>query len=221
MSVRTVDVAKLGVRKTNELLRRVRGRVKLVNPKSAHFLAAGLRSNVQIDVEGSVGYYIGTCIHGPSIHIRGNAGWYAGDNMTDGKMVVEGMSGDGTGQGLYGGLLVVKGDSGVRTGQLMKSGTIIVGGNSGYMTGLYAFGGRIIVCGDLGPSAGESLLGATIYVGREIHSLGKNAVVQKVDGKESERIRRLVRKEGISPPCRFKKVVPRKKRFFKFDIGEG
>jgi len=209
------------VRKTNELLRRSRGKIKLANPKSAHFLAAGLCSRVQVEIEGSVGYYVGTCMHGPSIHILGNAGWYAGDNMTDGKMVIEGMSGDGTGQGLYGGLLVVKGDSGVRTGQLMKNGTIIVGGNSGYMTGLYAFGGQIIVCGNLGPSAGESLIGATIYVAGEIHSLGKNARVQSIGRNETERIRRLVKGEGITPPRRFRKIIPREKRFFKFDIGEG
>lgn len=221
MSTKVIDVAKIQVREINRSLKHSVGKVKLANPNSAHFLAAGLCKDLKIEVDGSAGYYLGTCMDGPSIHVNGNAGWFPGDNITGGTIVIEGTSGDGTGQGLYGGTIVVKGSCGSRTGQLMKGGTIIVGGDSGYMTGLYAFGGQIIICGDVGESAGESLIGGTIYVGGKIPSLGKNAAARKVMPKEYSAVEESLAKFGIKAPRRFSKIVSLKKRIYHVDIGEG
>jgi glutamate synthase domain-containing protein 3 len=221
MSTKVIDVAKMQAREINRYLRRSSGKVELANPNSAHFLAAGLCKDLKIEVHGSAGYYLGTCMHGPSIHVNGNAGWFPGDNITAGTIVIEGTSGDGTGQGMYEGTIVVKGNCGSRTGQLMKGGTILVGGNSGYMTGLYAFGGRIIVCGDVGHSAGESIIGGTLYIGGKIPSVGKNATTQKATAKENGSIKKLLTKFGIKPPRKFVKVVSLKKRVYHVDIGEG
>jgi glutamate synthase domain-containing protein 3 len=221
MNTRLIDVGGIKAREVNRALRKLTGGVRLVNPNSTHFLAAGLCGDLKIEVEGPVGYYLGTCMHGPRIHVSGNAGWFPGDNMTDGTIVIEEMSGDGTGQGLYGGAVVVKRNCGSRTGQLMKSGTIVVGGNSGYMTGLYAFGGQIIVCGDVGPSAGESIVGGVLYVGGKIPSLGKNAKKEEVTTEEHSSIGRLLARFGIDSPRKFVKVVSRKERVYNVDIGEG
>ncbi|MBP5700079.1 MAG: tributyrin esterase, partial [Methanobrevibacter sp.] len=73
------------------------------NPDSKHNICAGLTEDVEIEINGSAGYFVGTMAHGPRIHITGNAGWFAGDNMTDGELVIEGTAGDGAGQGIYGG----------------------------------------------------------------------------------------------------------------------
>ena len=54
------------------------------NPDSRHNICAGLTEDVEIEINGSAGYFVGTMAHGPRIHINGNAGWFAGDNMTDG-----------------------------------------------------------------------------------------------------------------------------------------
>jgi len=221
LSVKAVDVARMETREINRLLRKGEGKVRLLNPNSAHFLAAGLCKNLVLEVEGSAGYYLGTCMHGPHVHVHGNAGWYAGDNMTEGSIIIDGSSGDGTGQGIYDGTIVVKGGSGARTGQLMKNGTIIVGENSGYMTGLYAFGGQVVVCGDVDHSAGESIIGGTIYVGGKIASLGKNAVKRKITQDEYRRLKRLLTKFGLRVPRNFVKIVPLQKRFYRLDIGWG
>jgi glutamate synthase domain-containing protein 3 len=219
--VKVVDVASMSTREINKILRSSRGKIKLTNPNSAHFLAAGLSNSSAIKIEGSAGYYLGTCMDGPNIHVKGNAGWYAGDNMTGGKITIEGSSGDGTGQGIYDGIVVVKGNSGSRTGQLMKGGTILVGGNSGYMTGLYSFGGRIIVCGDVGHCVGESIIGGTIYVGGKIASLGKNASRQKLTPDEYRSINKLLTKFGLNARRKFTKIISLKKRVYHIDIGEG
>ncbi|KXB00320.1 tributyrin esterase [candidate division MSBL1 archaeon SCGC-AAA261C02] len=221
MSVKVINVEKMETREVNHSLRQLTGKIKVMNPNSAHFIAAGLCKKLEIEIKGSVGYYLGTCMDGPSVHVGGNAGWFSGDNMTNGTIVIEGLSGDGTGQGIYGGLVVVKSDCGSRTGQLMKNGTVVVGGNSGYMTGLYAFGGRIIVCGDVGDSAGESIIGGALYVGGKIKSLGKNARKEKVTAREQESIKKLLRKYDIKPPQEFTKVTSLKRRVYPVDIGEG
>lgn len=221
MSAKIIDAARMETREINRTLRRSKGKIKLLNPNSAHFLAAGLCKNLVLDIEGSAGYYLGTCMDGPHVHVRRNAGWYAGDNMARGILLIDGSSGDGTGQGMYGGIVVVRGDSGVRTGQLMKNGTIIVGGNSSYMTGLYAFGGQIVVCGDIAHSAGESIIGGTIYVGGKVASLGKNAKKQKVSSDEHHRLKKLLTKFGLKTPKNFIKITPSRKRFYRLDIGWG
>lgn len=221
MSANAIDVARMETREINRLLRKSESKVRLFNPNSAHFLAAGLRKNLVLEIEGSAGYYLGTCIHGPHVRVHGNAGWYAGDNMTEGSVIIDGSSGDGTGQGVYDGTIVVKGNSGARTGQLMKNGTIIIGGDSGYMTGLYAFGGQIVVCGDVAHSAGESIIGGTIYVGGKIASLGKNAGKQKIAPDEYRHLKRLLTKFSLRTPRNFTKIVPLQKRFYRLDIGWG
>ena len=68
------------------------------NLDSKHNICAGLTEDVEIEIKGSAGYFVGTMAHGPRIHITGNAGWFAGDNMTEGELVIEGTAGDGAGQ---------------------------------------------------------------------------------------------------------------------------
>ena len=93
------------------------------NPDSKHNICAGLTEDVEIEINGSAGYFVGTMVNEPRIHITGNAGWFAGDNMTKGELIIEGTAGDGAGQGIYGGTVIVKGSAGSRTGEIMKGGT--------------------------------------------------------------------------------------------------
>ncbi|MCS7131579.1 MAG: tributyrin esterase, partial [Hadesarchaea archaeon] len=75
MNVRIIDVSKMSVKEVNRILKRCRSKIKLLNPNSAHFLAAGVCNKLSIEIEGSVGYYLGTCMRGPEIRVTGNAGW--------------------------------------------------------------------------------------------------------------------------------------------------
>ena len=79
------------------------------NPESKHNICAGLTEDVDIEINGSAGYFVGTMVNGPKIQINGNAGWFAGDNMTKGELIIEGTAGDGAGQGIYGGTVIVRG----------------------------------------------------------------------------------------------------------------
>lgn len=193
-------------------------RIIIENPNAMHYIAAGLIKPVDVVIDGSAGYFVGTMIHGARVHINGNAGWFPADNMTEGEVIIDGSAGDGVGQGIYGGTVVVRKDVGSRTGEIMKNGTIIVGGNSGFMSGLFMMGGKIIVLGDISDDAGESIIRGTIYVGGEIKSLGKNAMIEELENEERENLKELLEKYDFNLQeddyQKFRKIVPRSARPF-------
>ena len=162
------------------------------NPQSKHNIAAGLMEDVEIEINGSAGYFVATMIDGPQVHIKRNAGWFAGDNMTSGELIIDGGSGDGAGQGIYGGTIVIYGDTGSRTGEIMKGGTIIIGGNSGFMTGLLMMGGKLIILGDVTDDVGESIMRGDIYVMGDVKSLGKNAIMNQTTLEDQKQLKEIL-----------------------------
>lgn len=193
-------------------------RIIIENPNAMHYIAAGLTESVDLVIDGSAGYFVGTMIHGARVHINGNAGWFPADNMTEGEVIIDGSAGDGVGQGIYGGTVVVRKSVGSRTGEIMKNGTIIVGGNSGFMSGLFMMGGRIIIMGDISDDAGESIIRGTIYVGGNIKSLGKNAKVEELEEEERGELKELLEAYDFhldeEKYQNFRKIVPRSARPF-------
>ena len=181
------------------------------NPESRHNICAGLTEEVNIEINGSAGYFVGTMVNGSKIHINGNAGWFAGDNMTEGELIIEGTAGDGAGQGIYGGTVIVKGSTGSRTGEIMKGGTVIIGGNSGYMTGLLMMGGKLIILGDVTDDVGESIMRGTIYVLGNVKSLGKNAVMDNATSDDQKELKEILTEYGFELTdidyTNFKKIV--------------
>ena len=180
------------------------------NPESRHNICAGLTEEVNIEINGSAGYFVGTMVNRSKIHINGNAGWFAGDNMTEGELIIEGTAGDGAGQGIYGGTEIVKGSTGSRTGEIMKGGTVIIGGNSGYMTGLLMMGGKLIILGDVTDDVGESIMRGTIYVLGNVKSLGKNAVMNNATLDDQKELKEILTEYGFeltdSDYTNFKKI---------------
>ncbi len=187
-------------------------KIIVLNPNAKHYIAAGLVADVDVEIDGSAGYFLGTMIHGPRITLKGNAGWYVGDNMTMGEIVVKGHAGNGVGQYMYGGTVVIHGDAGDRSAALMKGGTVIVKGDAGLMTGLYMMGGKVIVLGDLNEYAGEMIINGTIYVGGSPKSLGKNAKLEEAKEEELEKVNELLRKYGLPTKDSFYKIVPKSLR---------
>ncbi len=212
-----IDAIELNTRQLNKMLKELSqkvGRIVIKNPKARHHIAAGICRDVRIDIEGSVGYFVGTMINGAKICVHGNAGWFAGDNMTSGEIIIEGSVGNGLAQGIYGGLMIVRGSAGDRVGSLMKGGTVIVGGSAGIMTGLYMMGGEILVLGELGDYAGESIIGGQIIFSGDTPRLGKNAKVVDLDVDKEERVRRRLESYGFDVPSTLRKIIPRSPRPF-------
>ena len=161
--------------KIRELMRAGHGHITLKNPGAKHSLAAGILNRLQLDIDGSLGYFGCGLNDGPNIRISGRAGWSCAENMMSGSVVVEKNAGSTFGAAVRGGDLVCRGDVGGRTGVCMKGGTIIVGGRTGAFSGFMMQRGRMIVLGDAGGNLGDTMYDGLIYVGGKIASLGVDA----------------------------------------------
>ncbi|MFH1125501.1 MAG: tributyrin esterase [Candidatus Altiarchaeota archaeon] len=218
--MKVLDLEGMTPRQANKLIKEEALKEKKIvieSPHSIHFLCAGLdlEKEVELEVNGDLGYYAASMINNVKVKINGRAGWYPADNMTSGEVEIMGDGGDGAGQGMYGGTLIVHGNTNSRTGQLMKNGLIIVKGNSGFMTGLYMMNGKIIVCSDLEEYAGESIIGGAIYFGGGYKSLGKNAKVEEVSDEEIQWLKKTLEQHSMKKDAKkFKKIVPISKRPF-------
>ncbi len=214
-----IDANGLSPREVNRKIREVAHKgirsVRLTNLSARHYLVSGVLDEIDIYIDGSVGFYAGSMIEGPRLFVNGNSDWFTGDNMTDGEIIINGHAGNGLGQGIYGGTIVSMKDAGDRVGALMKRGTIIVNGNVGVMTGLYMMGGRLIVLGDLGNYTGESIIGGSIVFSGKVRSFGKNATLTDFEDKEKDEILELLDKYKIKiTPGSLKKIGIKEKRPF-------
>ncbi len=215
----TIDAAGLSSRDINKRIKKlakdgVRS-IKIENLTTRHYLVSGILEDINIHIDGSVGFYAGSMIDGPSLFVNGNSDWFTGDNMTKGEILINGHAGNGLGQGIYGGTIVAMKDAGDRVGALMKNGTIIVNGNVGVMTGLYMMGGRLVVLGDLGDYTGESIIGGSIVFSGSVKSFGKNATLVDFDENEKDELLELLDKYKISVnPSSLKKIGIKEKRPF-------
>lgn len=214
-----IDANSLSSRQINEKIKKIAQKgikkIRIENLTARHYLVSGILDEIDIYIDGSVGFYAGSMIEGPKIFVNGNSDWFTGDNMTKGEIVINGHAGNGLGQGIYGGTIVAMKDAGDRVGALMKNGTIIVNGNVGVMTGLYMMGGKLIVLGDLGEYTGESIIGGSIIFSGKVKDFGKNASVLDLEDREKEEIFELLDRYKISSKqLNFKKIGAKDKRPF-------
>ncbi len=176
------------------------GTITVLNPGAKHSLGVGILNRLNLNFEGSLGYFGCGLNDGPNIHISGRVGWSCAENMMSGTVVIENNAGSTFGAAIRGGDLVCKGDVGSRTGIDMKGGTIIVGGRTGAFSGFMMQRGRMIVLGDAGPNLGDSMYDGIIYVGGKIADLGVDAVDAELTELECEWIARKLALYGLEAP---------------------
>ncbi|MED6339239.1 MAG: GXGXG motif-containing protein [SAR324 cluster bacterium] len=186
--------------KIRELMKEGFGHIVVKNPSAKHSIAVGILTRLQLDFDGSLGYFGCGLVDGPNIKISGRVGWSFAENMMAGTIIVEKNAGSTFGAAIRGGDLVCKGDVGSRTGIDMKGGTIIVGGRTGTLSGFMMQRGRMIVLGDAGSNLGDSMYDGTIYVGGKIASLGVDAVTGEMTDLEAEWIERKLALYGMKAP---------------------
>jgi glutamate synthase domain-containing protein 3 len=206
-------------RRIRELMQEGVGSIAVRNPGAKHALGVGILNRLQLDFDGSLGYFGCGLIDGPNVRIRGRVGWSCGENMLAGTVVVERNGGSCFGAAIRGGDLVCKGDVGGRTGICMKGGTIVIGGRTGAFSGFMMQRGRMIVLGDAGKNLGDSMYDGTIYVGGKIESLGIDAVEGEMTALEAAWIGRKLSCYGLDVPggARALKKIVSGKRLWNYD----
>ena len=170
---------------------------RVVNPRGAHALACGLDAELEIEIDGHVGYYCAGMNKHASVRVKGNAGTGLAENMMSGTVVVEGSASQSAGATAHGGLLVVHGDAAARCGISMKGVDIVVGGSVGHLSAFMAQTGRLVVCGDAGDALGDSIYEARLYVRGEVAGLGADCVEKELRDEHREEVRELLARAGV------------------------
>ncbi|MFO1436142.1 MAG: GXGXG motif-containing protein [Gammaproteobacteria bacterium] len=198
------DAAKMDTRAINarirELMKEGYGHIIVKNPGAKHSLGVGILNRLNLDFEGSLGYFGCGLIDGPNIRISGRVGWSCAENMMAGTVLIENNAGSTFGAAIRGGDLVCKGDAGARIGIDQKGGTIIVGGNAGSFCGFMMQRGRMVILGDAGKNLGDSMYDGTIYVGGKIRELGVDAVEGEMTDLDCQWLERKLKMYGMSAP---------------------
>jgi methylamine---glutamate N-methyltransferase subunit B len=201
--VEVVDLAVTPLRELNQRLHDVGGgrpgprRWRVVNPNGAHAVACGVDAEVEVDVEGHVGYYCAGMNKLATVRVHGNAGPGLAENIMSGTVVVDGFASQSAGATGRGGLLVVHGDASARCGISMKGIDIVVRGSVGHLSGFMAQKGHLVVCGDAGEALGDSIYEARIYVRGEVAGLGADCVEKELRDEHLAELRDLLGRAGV------------------------
>jgi glutamate synthase domain-containing protein 3 len=172
-------------------------RWRIVNPKGAHAVACGLDAEIEVEIEGHVGYYCAGMNKLATVQVRGNASTGIAENMMSGKVVVEGSVSQSAGATAHGGLLVVHGDAAARCGISMKGVDIVVRGSVGHLSAFMAQTGNLVVCGDAGDALGDSIYEARLYVRGSVAGLGADCIEKEMREEHVTQVRELLEAAGI------------------------
>jgi len=200
-AVEVVDLASTPLRVLNQRLHDLAdgrpGRWRVLNPNGTHAVACGVDAEIEIEIDGHVGYYCAGMNKLARVRVHGNAGPGLAENLTSGTVVVEGNASQSAGATARGGLLVVHGDAAARCGISMKGVDIVVRGSVGHLSGFMAQTGRLVVCGDVGDALGDSIYEARIYVRGEVSGLGADCVEKELREEHRAELADLLVQAGI------------------------
>jgi glutamate synthase domain-containing protein 3 len=196
----TIDLTTSSTRAVNELLGSSDApqALTIANPRGAHALACGLDGDLEVTIDGDVGYYCAGMNKHANVTVRGNAGVGVAENMMSGIVRVTGDASQSAGATAHGGLLVVEGNASARCGISMKGVDIVVGGNIGHMSAFMGQAGRLVVCGDAGEALGDSLYEARIYVRGSVASLGADCVPKPMRDTHLAELKELLHTAGLN-----------------------
>jgi methylamine---glutamate N-methyltransferase subunit B len=200
-TVETFDLAETTLRALNQHLHDLAGsssaHVRVTNPSGAHAVACGIDAEIEVEIDGHVGYYCAGMNKLATVRVHGNAGSGLAENMMSGRVVVDGGASQYCGATAHGGLIVVHGDTSLRCGISLKGGEIVVRGSVGGNSMFMAQAGALVVCGDAGEALGDSLYEARIYVRGSVAGLGADCVEKEMRDEHVAQVRELLERAEI------------------------
>ena len=223
-AVEVVDLATTSLRELNQRLHELAetpgpSHWRIVNPSGAHAVACGLDADVEVEIDGHVGYYCAGMNKVATVRVHGNASTGIAENLMSGRVEVDGNVSQSAGATGRGGLLVVTGNASSRCGISMKGIDIVVGGSVGHMSAFMAQTGCLVVCGDAGEALGDSIYEARLYVRGSVASLGADCVEKEMRDQHVEQVRGLLDAAGIeADPADFRRYGSARQLYnFKID----
>lgn len=223
-TVEVVDLRTTSVRELNQRLHDLAAAPgprhwRILNPNGAHALACGLDADIEVEIEGHVGYYCAGMNKRATVRVHGNASTGIAENLMSGRVEVDGNVSQSAGATGRGGLLVVRGNASSRCGISMKGIDIVVGGDVGHMSAFMAQKGCLVVCGDAGEALGDSIYEARVYVRGKVAGLGADCIEKELREEHAEQLRSLLHAAGIdADPADFRRYGSARQLYtFKID----
>jgi glutamate synthase domain-containing protein 3 len=195
-----LDLEQMGLRQVNRTLQRAAAgdSFAIHNPSGLHAIAAGLRSDVAVDVIGHAGYYCAGMNQAATVRVHGNVGVGVAENMMSGRVEVTGSAGQAAAATAHGGLLVVRGDAAARCAISLKGADVVVCGSVGHAGAFMAQAGRVVVLGDAGPGLGDSIYEARLYVRGTVGDLGADCIEKPMRDEHLSELASLLADAGVS-----------------------
>jgi glutamate synthase domain-containing protein 3 len=225
VGIEAVDLATTSLRELNSRLHAVAGDAeaprqwRVVNPGGKHSVAVGLDAEIEVEIDGHVGYYCAGMNQHATVRVHGNAGVGLAENIMSGTVVVDGNASQAAAATGRGGLVVIHGDASTRCGISMKGVDIAVRGSVGNMSAFMAQSGSLVVCGDAGEALGDSLYEAHLYVAGTVKSLGADCIEKDVKPHHLEELRGILERAGFTDvdPAKFRRYGSAR-RLYNFNI---
>jgi len=198
-----IDLEAISLRELNRRLHELAGgapgprRFRILNPSGEHALACGLDAEIEVEIEGHVGYYCAGMNKLATVRVHGNASTGIAENLMSGRVIVDGNVSQSAGATGRGGLLVIRGDASSRCGISMKGIDIVVGGSVGHMSAFMAQTGCLVVCGDAGDALGDSIYEARLYVRGSVAALGADCVEKEMRDEHVAQVASLLDAAGV------------------------
>ena len=198
-AVEVFDLETTPLRELNQRLHALDApkRWRVLNPNGAHAVACGLDAELDVEIDGHVGYYCAGMNKLATVRVCGNTSTGVAENLMSGSVIVEGNASQSAGATGRGGLLVVHGNASSRCGISMKGIDIVVRGSIGHMGAFMAQRGRLVVCGDAGDALGDSIYEAHLYVRGDVASLGADCVEKEMRPNHVEELAALLAAAGV------------------------
>ena len=198
-AVEPVDLAVTPLRELNARLHAAdpAPRWRVTHPNGAHAVAVGLDAEIEVDVDGHVGYYCAGMNKRATVRVHGNAGVGLAENIMSGTVVVDGYAGQSCAATGRGGTVIVRGDASARCGISMKGVDIVVRGSVGHMSAFMAQKGALVVCGDAGEALGDSIYEAHVYVRGKAPDLGADCVEKEMGDEHAAELTGLLEQAEV------------------------
>ena len=218
--LKEIDLAVTPLRELNAALHEPEPEAhwRVLNPRGAHALAAGIDAPIEVDVEGHAGYYCAGMNQQATVRVHGNVGVGVAENIMSGSVIVDGSASQSAGATGHGGLVSIRGDASARCGISMKGVDIVVRGSVGHMSAFMAQKGRLVVCGDAGEALGDSIYEARLYVRGTVAGLGADCIEKEMRDEHVEELSALLeRAEVDASPSEFRRYGSARK-LYNFDV---
>ncbi len=218
--IEEVDLTKVPIRELNQRLHDADAgsHWRIVNPEGAHAVAVGLDAELEVEIDGHVGYYCAGMNKLATVRVEGNAGVGVAENIMSGQVIVAGDTSQSAGATGRGGLLVVKGSASARCGISMKGVDIVVHGSIGHVGAFMAQKGTLVVCGDAGDDLGDSIYETRVYVRGEVASLGADCIEKEMEDQHRAQLAELLeRAEADFDPGEFRRYGS-ERRLYSFQV---